>query len=171
MLGLTFPCYKIEGMLVTSYYAMPRVREGTTHAGAMLGSITSMSSVTMRQACKPREEDRESETRRTVYGVVAHGVADLLDHALPANVLRVPGVRDDPAEFAVVVVDFPAVDSSADADVLRARSSVEVEGGDGMETHDVGVIGRKQALLPCVVEVAAVADGNCLRLGQRDPLC
>ena len=43
-----------------SDYAVLRVRE-ETHAGAMLGSITSMSSVTMRQACKPREEDAESE--------------------------------------------------------------------------------------------------------------
>ena len=103
-----------------SDYAVLRVRE-STHAGAMLGSITSMSSVTVRQAYKSREEDAESETRRTVYGVVAYGVANLLDHALPANVLRVPGVRDDPAELAVVVVDLPAVDSSADADVLRAR--------------------------------------------------
>ena len=97
--------------------------------------------------------------RLTVNRVVANGLADLLDNPLPAHILGIPRVRDDPAEFAVVVVDFPAVDSSADADVLRARS-VEVEGGDGMETHDVGVIGRKQALLPCVVEVAAVRNGG-----------
>ena len=44
-----------------------------------------------------------------------------------------------------------------------------MKGGDDVETHDVGVVGRKQALLPSVVEVAAVADGNCLGLGQHDP--
>ena len=38
-------------------------------------------------------------------------------------------------------------------------------------THDIGVVGREQAFFVRIPEVAAVADGNCLRLGQRDPLC
>ena len=55
---------------------------------------------------------------RTVDRVVADGVPDLLHDALPAHVLRVPRVRDDPAELVVVVVVLPAVDSATDADVL-----------------------------------------------------
>ena len=82
--------------------------------------MTSMSRVTVRTQLSQYGVRLTGQVIRTVDRVVANGVPDLLHDALPAHVLRVPGVRDDPAELVVVVVVLPAVDSTANADVLLA---------------------------------------------------
>ena len=57
----------------------------------------------------------------TVDRVVADSVADLLHDTLPAKVLRIPRVRDHPAELVVVVIVLPAVDRATDTNVLCAK--------------------------------------------------
>ena len=98
--------------------------------------------------------------RRTVHRVVADGVPDVLDDALPADLLDVIRVRDHEASLVVLIIPAPGVDRAPNANVLCARyqcprSTPQRE----PRTYDVGVVGREQALLVCVVEVAAVSDG------------
>ena len=57
--------------------------------------------------------------QRTVNRVIANCVSNLINDALPANILEVFRVRDDEADFVVVLVVFPVIDSTTDADVLR----------------------------------------------------
>ena len=58
--------------------------------------------------------------RRTVHGVVADGVPDVLDDALPADLLDVPRVRDHEASLVVLIIPLPAEGRAPDADVLCA---------------------------------------------------
>lgn len=59
-----------------------------------------------------------SRQRLTIHRVVANGVADVLDNALPAAILDVISVRDDESNLSVVILVVPAVQVVTNADVL-----------------------------------------------------
>ena len=85
----------------------------------------------------------------------------MLDDALPADLLDVPRVRDDEASLVVLIIPFPAEGRAPDADVLRAGYQCPWSMPRRTpRTYDVSVVGREQALLVRVVEVAAVRNGR-----------
>ena len=80
-------------------------------------------------------------------------------------------MRDDPAKLEVVIVVLPAVDCTTDTNVLERRAFRNLGSMREGDTYDVGVVGREQALLVRIPEVAAVADGDFLSREPRATLC
>ena len=89
-----------------------------THAGAIPGSITSISKET-RSTFSHWLLPSILVFALTIHRIIPDSLPDPLHDTFPSNVLELVRMRDHEADLVVVVVVIPAVQSAANADVLR----------------------------------------------------